>query len=59
MRDACFVVKQTQFGAGEFTLADSIFHDDDEERDGANEGKRYCHVGNQRNIPAPSNARPH
>src|SRR5579862_244488 len=59
VRHARFVVKQTQFGACEFTPADSIFHDDDEERDGANERQRYCHVGNQRNVPAPSNARPH
>src|SRR5665647_537778 len=59
MCDADVCAKQKQLGVGKFTPTNAIFHDDDEERDGANENECYCHIGNQRHVPAPNNARPH
>jgi hypothetical protein len=59
MRHPDICAEQKQFDAGEFTQADAKFHDDSEERDGADQSECYCHVDNQRNVPPTSNAGPH
>lgn len=44
MRYPDICAAQKQFGAGEFTQADEVLHDNNEERDGADESECYCHV---------------
>src|SRR3569833_317682 len=59
MRDTDLCTEQRQLGLRQFPVTDAKFHDDDEERSGADQGECDCAIRNRFAMRAPSNARAH